>query len=231
MLVSLSGPPSPTDVTAVQDGPTSITVTWTPPNPLDGITGYRISFTGGSDVDIDGGSTNSYTLTGLTNGQTYTISIVATSSGLPSAPEQSTVGLGMSFHTNVGVSVYTRMREHHKQPINLKYVSTTVASRAKAEQTSQLCPGQLFFSKEKRRDTLAFHCLLSLFPPQFHQLQSLTQLQQSLRLPSPYLVVFPVAQWWLAMWSSGRETPHMSVLIWVMMVVSLWLAVVSLDIQ
>ena len=89
---------SPTDVTAVQDGPTSITVTWTPPDPLDGITGYRISFTGGSDVDIDGGSTNSYTLTGLTNGQTYTISIVATSSGLSSAPVQATVGLGMSKH-------------------------------------------------------------------------------------------------------------------------------------
>ena len=76
---SLSGPPPPTAVTAVQDGPNSITVTWTPPSLQGDTTGYRISFTGGSDVDIDGGSTNSYTLTGLTNGQTYTISIVATS--------------------------------------------------------------------------------------------------------------------------------------------------------
>ena len=83
-------------MTAVR-GPTSITVTWTPPSPLGDTTGYRISFTGGSDVDIDGGSTNSYTLTGLTNGQTYTISIVATSSGLPSAPLVVTVSLGMSF--------------------------------------------------------------------------------------------------------------------------------------
>ncbi|CAI8033621.1 Receptor-type tyrosine-protein phosphatase delta [Geodia barretti] len=80
--ITLEGPPRPTDVTAVQDGPTSITVTWTPPSPLGDTTGYRISFTGGSDVDIDGGSTNSYTLTGLTNGQTYTISIVATSEHL-----------------------------------------------------------------------------------------------------------------------------------------------------
>ncbi|CAI8033622.1 hypothetical protein GBAR_LOCUS18968, partial [Geodia barretti] len=79
---TVAGPPPPTDVTAVQDGPNSITVTWTPPDPLDDTTGYRISFTGGSDVDIDGGSTNSYTLTGLTNGQTYTISIVATSEHL-----------------------------------------------------------------------------------------------------------------------------------------------------
>ena len=76
---SLSGPPPPTDVTAVQDGPTSITVTWTPPDPLDGITGYRIFFTGGStgSETVSGGDTNSYTLTGLTNGETYTISIVA----------------------------------------------------------------------------------------------------------------------------------------------------------
>ncbi|CAI8006849.1 hypothetical protein GBAR_LOCUS4932, partial [Geodia barretti] len=35
----------------------------------------------------------SHTLTGLTNGQTYTISIVATTNGLSSAPVQATVGL------------------------------------------------------------------------------------------------------------------------------------------
>ncbi|CAI8045573.1 Receptor-type tyrosine-protein phosphatase delta, partial [Geodia barretti] len=80
--ITLEDPPSPTDVTAVQDGPTSITVTWTPPSPLGDTTGYRISFTGSSDVDIDGGFTNSYTLTGLTNEHTYTISIVATSEHL-----------------------------------------------------------------------------------------------------------------------------------------------------
>ncbi|CAI8050551.1 Tyrosine-protein phosphatase Lar-like, partial [Geodia barretti] len=94
--ITLQDPQPPTDVTAVQDGPTSITVTWTPPDPLDGITGYTISYTGGGSsgsVDVSGGSTNSYTLTGLTNGQTYTISIVATSSGLSSPPVQASVGL------------------------------------------------------------------------------------------------------------------------------------------
>ena len=91
------GPEAPTGVTAFQNGPTSITVTWTPPSPLDGITGYRISFTGGNDVDIDGGSTNSYILTGLTNGQTYTISIVATTNNLASDTVTAmAVGLGKS---------------------------------------------------------------------------------------------------------------------------------------
>ena len=97
----LSGPQPPTDVTAVQDGPTSITVTWTPPDPLDGITGYTIFYTGGGSNDettVNDGNTMSHALTGLTNGETYTISIVATSSGLSSAPVQATVGLGMSKH-------------------------------------------------------------------------------------------------------------------------------------
>ena len=72
-------------MTAFQDGPTSITVTWTPPDPLDGITGYTISYTGGGSSGsetVSGGNTMSHTLTGLTNGQTYTISIVATSEHL-----------------------------------------------------------------------------------------------------------------------------------------------------
>ena len=84
-------PPPPSDVTAVQDCLTSIRVTWTPPSPLGNTTGYRISYTGGGgssgSVDVDGGNTNSHTLMGLTNGETYTILIVATSSyGLELGP-------------------------------------------------------------------------------------------------------------------------------------------------
>ena len=51
-------------------------------------------------MDVDGGNTNSHTLSGLTNGQTYTISIMSTSSSpavTPSAPvSAATVGLGRS---------------------------------------------------------------------------------------------------------------------------------------
>ena len=93
----------PSDVTAVQDGPTSIRVSWTPPSPLGDTTGYRISYTGGGSADVDGGNTNSHTLTGLTNGQTYTISIVGTSSSsvLSSAPVSAgTVTLGKGVHSS-----------------------------------------------------------------------------------------------------------------------------------
>ena len=82
-------PSPPTEVTAAQVGPTSIRVTWTPPLYLrDWITGYTISYSysggGSSSEPVVGGDTNSRTLTDLTNGKTYTISIVATSMELAS---------------------------------------------------------------------------------------------------------------------------------------------------
>ena len=63
---------------AVQDGPTSIRVSWTPSSDT---TGYGITYTGGGSSDgVAVGDTNTHTLMGLTNGETYTISIVGTSS-------------------------------------------------------------------------------------------------------------------------------------------------------
>ena len=66
----------------VRNGSSDIQLTWTPPSPLGDTTGYRISFTGGGSsdsVDVSGGDTNSYTLTGLTSGLIYEISIVGIS--------------------------------------------------------------------------------------------------------------------------------------------------------
>ena len=89
-------------MTAVQDGPTSIRVSWTPPSPLGDTTGYRIHYTSvsdsGNEVVIDG-STETHTLTGLVNGETYTISVVATSDNLPSegVTADMAVGLGNFF--------------------------------------------------------------------------------------------------------------------------------------
>ena len=91
MIYFPPGASPPSGAMAVQDGPTSIRMTWTPPSPLGDTTGYRISYTGGGgssdSVDVDGGNTNSHTLMGLSNGETYTISIVGTvSPGFSSAP-------------------------------------------------------------------------------------------------------------------------------------------------
>ena len=96
---NLSGPPPPTDVAGVQDGPTSIRVTWTPPSPLGDTTGYRIHYTNGGgssgNMSVDGASTDNYTLTGLTNGETYTIFIAATSNTLPSDTVTANMAVGL----------------------------------------------------------------------------------------------------------------------------------------
>ena len=78
---------APTNLTAVQEGPTGIRVSWTPPTPLGDTTGYRIYYSGGSSgsANVSGGSTDNHLLTGLQNGASYTISIVGTSDHLPSA--------------------------------------------------------------------------------------------------------------------------------------------------
>jgi len=72
---------APTYLTAVQEGPTGIRVSWTPPTPLGDTTGYRIFYSGGSSgsVDVADGSTDNHLLTGLLSGTSYNISIVATS--------------------------------------------------------------------------------------------------------------------------------------------------------
>ena len=85
-------------MTAVQDGPTSIRVSWTPPSPLGNTSGYRIYYTrggGSSDSeDVGGGNTNSHILMGVTNGETYTISIAGRSSTSATVVPSPPVSLG-----------------------------------------------------------------------------------------------------------------------------------------
>ena len=86
-------------MTAVQDGPTNILVSWSPSSDA---TGYRIDYDSiGGDSDsvvTSGGSTNplTHTLMNLQNGDTYTISIVATSSDLPSESVLADMTVGLS---------------------------------------------------------------------------------------------------------------------------------------
>ena len=87
-------------MTAIQDDPTSIIVSWSPSSDA---TGYRIDYDsigGESDsVVTSGGSTNplTHTLMNLQNGGTYTISIVATSSSdLPSESVLADMTVGLS---------------------------------------------------------------------------------------------------------------------------------------
>ena len=87
---------APSNLMAVQEDPTSVRVSWSPPTPLGDTTGYRISYSGGSSgsVDVSDGSTNNYLLPGLQNETSYTISIVGTSQHLSSERVEVNIGLG-----------------------------------------------------------------------------------------------------------------------------------------
>ena len=89
-MIYFTGVPDPsTDLSATQVGPTSIRVSWTAPVSGATVTGYRISYSGGSDqgsVDV-GTSTTDHTIT-VTPPQsrlTYSISIITLSSSFPSS--------------------------------------------------------------------------------------------------------------------------------------------------
>ena len=88
---------------AVQEGTTSIRVSWSPPTPLGDTTGYRIYYSGGSSgsVNVSDGSRDNYLLTSLQNGESYDIFLVATSQHLPS--ESVTV-----MDIDLGMSVYNK---------------------------------------------------------------------------------------------------------------------------
>ena len=89
-------PSAPTNLTAVQEGPTNIRVSWSPPTPLRDTIGYRIYYSGGSSgsEDVSDGSTDNYLLIGLQNGDIYNISIVATSQRYRSDAMTVNIGLG-----------------------------------------------------------------------------------------------------------------------------------------
>ena len=95
MCFLYSDPSPPSDVTAVQTSYTSILVFWSPSSDA---TGYRIDYdSNGGDsgsVTVSGGSTDEYTLTGLQNGDTYNITIVAISDQFSSVAVFLEVGVG-----------------------------------------------------------------------------------------------------------------------------------------
>ena len=66
---------------AVQEGVTSVRVSWNLPSILGETAGYIISYTDSSsgNVTVSGGHTDNHLLTGLHRAGYYTISILATS--------------------------------------------------------------------------------------------------------------------------------------------------------
>ena len=86
MYLYTAPPGPPTGVTAVQSGPTSVSVSWTAPTSGGPVTRYDIYYVANGGPSTSGGSTNStsYNLTNLQVGVQYNISVVAVGTSLPS---------------------------------------------------------------------------------------------------------------------------------------------------
>ena len=113
---------------AVQEGLTRVRVSWSPPTPLGDTTGYRIYYSGGSSgsVNVSGGSTDNYLLTGLQNGDSYNVSIVAISQHFFSenVAIDMEVGLGEDLYMCSVVHMYM----YQIYPKELKLERTTEGS-------------------------------------------------------------------------------------------------------
>ena len=98
-----TGADPPTDLSAIQVGPTSIRVSWSAPVSGATVTGHRISYSGGTDqgiVDVAASATDhTITITQPQSPLTYSISIIALSSSFPSSlAEPTMVTAGKLFH-------------------------------------------------------------------------------------------------------------------------------------
>ena len=89
---------APENLTLKQVGSTSVRVSWDPPSPPGNTVGYRVSYNLSTATDIDV-SITSTTLTGLENGNYYTISIVGLSEHFQSEMKNATIYLGVLLLT------------------------------------------------------------------------------------------------------------------------------------
>ena len=86
MYLYTAPPDPPTGVTAVQSGPTSVSVSWTAPSSGGPVTRYDIYYMFNGGPSTSGGSTTliSYVLTNLQVGVQYNIAVIAVGTSLPS---------------------------------------------------------------------------------------------------------------------------------------------------
>ena len=86
MYLYTAPPGPPTGVTAVQSGPTSVSVSWTAPTSGGPVSRYDVYYMANGVPSTGGGSTNStsYVLTNLQVGVQYNISVIAVGTYIPS---------------------------------------------------------------------------------------------------------------------------------------------------
>jgi fibronectin type 3 domain-containing protein len=114
-VIPAATPGAPTGVTASSFADSLSVVAWTAPASTGGspITSYTVTANSGQTCVTANGSTTSCTLLGLTNGTTYTFTVVATNSigdGPPSAPVTATPSTVPTAPTGVTATSYANSK-------------------------------------------------------------------------------------------------------------------------
>ena len=123
MYLYTAPPGPPTGVTAVQSGPTSVSVSWTSPTSGGPVTRYDIYYVANGSPSTSGGSTNStsYVLTYLQVGVLYNISVIAVGTSLPSLSANVTRTLSESHFIIIKVNYFSSL----SVPLNITQVTST----------------------------------------------------------------------------------------------------------
>ena len=97
MYLYTAPPGPPTGVTAVQSGPTSVSVSWSAPTSGGPVSRYDVYYMANGVPSTGGGSTNStsYVLTNLQVGVQYNISVIAVGIYIPSCGSMVPAALGI----------------------------------------------------------------------------------------------------------------------------------------
>ena len=115
MTVDLPPAPSPpSGVTVSQNGVDSVQVSWTPPSGEPTATGYIIYYQqqdgGHNGSEMTGTTATTVTITGLMTGATYSITMVATSTTLPSTVTAAvTINIGRIYITSLSLHCILRL--------------------------------------------------------------------------------------------------------------------------
>ena len=126
MYLYTAPPDPPTGVTAVQSGPTSVSVSWTAPTSGGPVTRYDIYYVANGGPSTSGGSTNStsYVLTNLQVGVQYSISVIAVGTSLPSQSVNAILTLSES-HLKVIKVIHPSLLSHSTSVPSTPSLTTT----------------------------------------------------------------------------------------------------------
>lgn len=153
IVIAVSRPSAPTSVSATSGGNGASKITWIAPTNNGGgdITSYLVSSSGGQTC---ASVTLSCSISGLTNGTSYTFTVKATNSSGASAASSASAAITPAAQSQAGAPAVPTLPVPTKPVPVVKAPNTNVTSAAKAV-ASQFSPGSSVVTKVVRAQVLS----------------------------------------------------------------------------